>query len=90
LKRYIIERDIPGLGAMTNAEYCDMSRASNKVLADLAPKVQWDHSYVTKDKLFCVYLADSEAAVLEHAKRGGFPANKVTQVSRIIDPVTGA
>ena len=86
MKRFIIERDIPGLGAMSDTDYCDMSRASNKVLSELAPKVQWEHSYVTKDKLFCIYLADSEADVLEHAKRGGFPANIITPMSGLLIP----
>jgi len=74
MKRYVIERDLPV--------------TSNGALAKLAGKVQWDHSYVVDNKTFCIYLAESEAAVREHAKLSGFPATKVTEVKSIIDPLT--
>lgn len=88
LKRYVIERDIPNIGAMSATELCGAARASNQALAQLAPRVQWDHSYVAADKTFCVYLAEDEDAVRAHAKLSGFPATKITHVTSIIDPTT--
>ena len=88
LKRYLIERDIPSVGAMSATELCGASRASNQALSQLAPRVQWDHSYVAADKTFCVYLAEDEDAVRAHAELSGFPANKITLISTIIDPTT--
>jgi hypothetical protein len=89
MKKYIIERDVPGIGQMNATELCGAAQTSNAALAKLAPRVQWQHSYVTGDKTFCVYLAEDEAAVREHAKLSGFPANVITEVSSIIDPTTG-
>jgi len=88
LKRFIIERDIPNIGAMSATELCGAARASNQALAQLAPRVQWDHSYVAANKTFCVYLAEDEAAVLAHAELSGLPANNITRVSSVIDPTT--
>jgi len=88
MKRYVIERDLPGVGAMNRAQLKDAAATSNGALAKLAGKVQWDHSYVVDNKTFCIYLAESEAAVREHAKLSGFPATKVTEVKSIIDPLT--
>ena len=88
MKRYVIERDLPGVGAMNRAQLKDAAATSNGALAKLAGKVQWDHSYVVDNKTFCIYLAESEAAVREHAKLSGFPATKVTEVKTIIDPLT--
>jgi len=88
MKRYVIERSIPGVGKLTGQELKGASATSNEALAKLAGKVQWDHSYVVDDKTFCIYLAESEAAVQEHAKLSGFPANKVTEVKAVIDPMT--
>ena len=88
MKRYVIERNIPGVGKLNSQELKGASATSNEALAKLAGKVQWDHSYVVDDKTFCIYLAESEAAVQEHAKLSGFPANKITEVARIIDPTT--
>ena len=90
MKRYVIERDIPGVGGLNRQQLQGAAETSNNALAKLAGKVQWEHSYVVDDKTFCVYLADSEAAVQEHAKLSGFPANKVTEVRTIIDPMTAA
>jgi hypothetical protein len=90
MKRYVIERDIPGVGGLNRQQLQGAAETSNAALAKLAGKVQWEHSYVVDDKTFCVYLADSEAAVQEHAKLSGFPANKVTEVRTIIDPMTAA
>jgi Nickel responsive protein SCO4226-like len=88
MKRYVIERDLPGVGAMNRAQLKDAAATSNDALAKLAGKVQWDHSYVVDNKTFCIYLAKSEAAVREHAKLSGFPATKVTEVKTVIDPLT--
>ena len=90
MKRYVIERNLPGVGRMNRAQLKDAATASNGALDKLAGKVQWQHSYVVDDKTFCIYLADNEAAVQEHAKLSGFPANKVTEVRTIIDPMTAA
>jgi hypothetical protein len=90
LKRYVIERDIPAVGSMTRPQLKGAAETSNSALSKLAPKVQWQHSYVTKDKTFCIYLAQDEDAIREHAKLSGFPATKITEVSTIIDPITAA
>lgn len=89
MPKFVIERELPGLGTMAAEELADTSCTSNKVLAEMAPHVQWLHSYVTDDKMYCVYVADDEAAVREHARRGGFPADAVNKVSTIIDPTSG-
>jgi hypothetical protein len=88
MKRYVIERDLPGVGAMNRAQLKDAAATSNDALAKLAGKVQWDHSYVVDNKTFCIYLAENEAVVREHAKLSGFPATKVTEVKTVIDPLT--
>ena len=84
----MIERDLPGVGGMNRAQLKDAAATSNDALAKLAGKVQWEHSYVVDNKTFCIYLADNEATVKEHAKLSGFPATKVTEVRTIIDPLT--
>ena len=88
LRKFIIERNIPRVGSFTSQQLGDAAKKSNCVLAELAPRVQWVHSYVTADKTFCVYLAEDEGAIREHAKRSGFPANVITEVKGIIDPTT--
>jgi hypothetical protein len=87
-RRYIIERDIKNIGAMTPPELKGAANVSNTALAKLAPKVQWEHSYVAKDKTFCVYLAEDESAIREHARLSGFPATTITEVPKMIDPTT--
>ncbi len=89
MPKFVIERDLPGLGTMSADELAATAATSNDVLAVMAPHVQWLHSYVTDDKMYCVYLGDDAAAVREHARRGGFPADAVNQVVTIIDPTTG-
>jgi hypothetical protein len=92
MPKFVIERELPGAGTLSNKEIQNISAASNKVLRDMASEgkgVQWVESYVTGDKLYCVYNAPSADAVREHAKRGGFPANAVNEVKRVIDPTTG-
>ena len=88
MKRFVIEREIPGIGASTDGQFCGIARASNGVIAQLSPRLQWEHSYVTADKLFCIYLAEDESDIRRHAELGGFPANKITEVVRVIDPLT--
>ena len=88
LKRYVIERDIPNIGASSENELSGAAATSNSALAQLAPRVQWEHSYVAGDKTFCIYLAESEALIFEHAKLGGFPVTKVTEVPTVISPMT--
>ena len=90
MKRYVIERDLPGIGGLNRAQLKDAAATSNGALAKLAGKAQWEHSYVVDDKTFCIYLAESEAAVKEHAKLSGFPATKVSEVRTVIDPLTAA
>jgi hypothetical protein len=85
---YVIERDMPGLGKLTPAELKAAATTSCNVLKNLGPKITWLHSYITGDKMYCVYLAPNEEMVREHAKEGGFPASAVNQVSTIIGPET--
>lgn len=85
---YVIEREMPGLGKMSPEELKGAAQKSCSVLRNLGPQITWLHSYVTADKLYCVYLAPNEELVREHAKQGGFPANAVSEVKTIIDPAT--
>ena len=87
-KRFLIERDIPGAGKMSITELCAASRASNKALSDIGPAIQWQHSYVAEDKIFCIYLADSEDDVKRHSELSGIPYSRMTEVPQIIDPLT--
>ena len=86
--KFVIERSIPGIGAAKASELQAISQKSCSVLHELGPDIQWVHSYLTGDKIYCVYNAKSEELVREHARRGGFPANSVSQVISIIDPTT--
>jgi hypothetical protein len=88
MKRYLIERDIPGVGEFSITELCGAARASNKALAEIGPGIQWQHSYVSRDKTFCIYLAEDEAAIRRHAELSGIPFSEVTEVPQIIDPLT--
>lgn len=88
MKRYIIERDIPGVDRMGPNDLSGAAKTSNAALAQLAPRAQWVQSFVARDKTFCVYLAENEDAIHEHARLSGFPANKITEISGIIDPTT--
>ncbi|HEY0662394.1 MAG TPA: DUF4242 domain-containing protein [Lysobacter sp.] len=88
MPRYVIERDIPGAGQLSSSELKAISQKSCGVLGDLGPQIQWQQSYVTGDKIYCVYIAPNEELVREHARRGGFPANRVSEITAIIDPIT--
>ena len=89
MPKYVIERDFPGAGKLTEDQLRDASLKSVEALNSLGPKIQWLHSYVTDDKIYCVYIAPDEETVREHARRGGLPVDRVTAVRRLIDPTTG-
>jgi hypothetical protein len=89
MNRYLIERDIPNVGRLTRAQLKDIAATSNSVLYRLGGKVQWVHSYISADKTFCIYLAESELLVREHSRLAGFPVTKITEVPTVIDPMTG-
>jgi Protein of unknown function (DUF4242) len=89
LKRYLIERDIPGIGGMSIVELCGAARASNRAIERAgANSIHWQHSYVAGDKTFCIYLAESEDAIRRHAELSGIPVTRITEVPQIIDPLT--
>jgi hypothetical protein len=88
MPKYVIEREIPGAGKLSAADLKGISQKSCGVLSSLGPQIQWLHSYVTGDKIYCVYIAPNEETVREHARQGGFPANRVSQVHTTIDPTT--
>jgi hypothetical protein len=90
LQKYIIERDIPKVGTFERDQLRDVAKTSNAALAKLSPDVQWVESYVAEDKTFCVYLAKDVGAIQRHAEISGFPATKITEIKRIIDPTTAA
>jgi hypothetical protein len=89
MPKYVIERDLPGAGKLSAEDLHGISEKSNKVLSGLGPEIRWLQSFVTEDKIYCVYVAPDEDLILEHARCGGFPANVVTKVSAVIDPSTG-
>src|SRR5438046_5620048 len=86
MPQFVIERQVPGAGKLTESEIRDLSLRSLEVLREMGPKIQWLHSYVTEDKVYCVYLAPDESTVREHARRLGMPADRVSAVRRLIDP----
>ena len=90
MKRYVIERDLPGVGAFDRTQLKGAAATSNEALAKLSGTVQWLQSFVADNKTFCVYLAENEAAVQEHARLSGYPANKVSEVHTVIDPMTAS
>jgi hypothetical protein len=88
MPKFVIERSIPGAGALSPEQLKAISQTSCGVLRNLGPEIQWLHSYVTDNKIYCVYIAPNEALVREHAAQGGFPANSIAQVRSVIDPTT--
>jgi hypothetical protein len=88
MRRFVIERDMPGVGTLAREQMREAAQKSNSVLHDLGSDIQWVESYVTPDKIYCVYLAKDEALVRKHAEISGFPANKISEVKRVIDPTT--
>ena len=89
MPKFVIERELPGAGKLSAKELHDISAQSNKVISDLGPDIHWLNSYVTDDKLYCVYIAPDADIIFEHARCGGFPADKVSQIAAVIDPSTG-
>jgi hypothetical protein len=88
MPKYLIERELPGAGKLSPDQLKAISAKSCSVLNKLGPQIQWIHSYVTGDKIYCVYRAPNEAMVREHAQQGGFPANKISEITSVIDPTT--
>lgn len=88
MPKYVIERDLPGAGKLSPDELQSISQASCGVLSDMGPQIQWINSFVTDNKIYCIYIAPDEDAIREHASRGGFPANSISQVRAVIDPTT--
>lgn len=88
MPKYVIEREMPGAGKLSTQNLQGAAQKSCDVLRELGPEIQWVESYVTGDKLYCVYLAPSEEMIREHARRGGFPADRISKVERVIDPTT--
>lgn len=88
MKRFIIEREIPGIGAMSLTELCGAARASNQAIGQIGDGIQWQHSYVANDKTYCVYLAKDEATIRKHAELSGIPIASINEVPQIIDPLT--
>jgi hypothetical protein len=89
MPKYMIERELPGAAQLSPDELRSISQKSNKVISELGPDIRWLTSYVTDDKIYCVYVAPDEDILEEHARCGGFPANRITRVSTVIDPATG-
>jgi hypothetical protein len=89
MPKYVIERELPGAGKLSESDLRDISQKSNQVIAGLGPDIRWLHSYVTADKIYCVYVAPDEDIIFEHARCGGFPADRVSVVATMIDPSTG-
>ena len=88
MKSYLIEREIPGAGKLTSEQLKGISQTSCTVLKEMGPRIQWIHSYVTGNKIYCIYKAESEELIREHAKKGGFPANSIIEISTVISPAT--
>jgi Protein of unknown function (DUF4242) len=87
MAQFVIEREIPNAGELSETQIRELSLKSLEVLGQMGPKIRWLHSYVTDNKIYCVYLAADEAAIREHAQKGGFPANRISKVRKLIDPV---
>jgi hypothetical protein len=88
MRKFMIERELPGVGQLDSCALAQAAGKSNAVLAELGPGIQWQQSYVTADRTFCVYLAVNEDVIREHAKRSGFPANRIIEITGVIDPAT--
>ncbi|MGA9967597.1 MAG: DUF4242 domain-containing protein [Terriglobales bacterium] len=88
MPKYVIERELPGAGQLSPQQLQAVSQTSCGVLRKLGPEIQWVHSYVTQDKIYCIYIAPNEALIREHASQGGFPANRISEIKSMIDPTT--
>ena len=89
MPKFVIERDFPGAGKLSHQQLQELSQKSCNVLREMGPQIQWVQSYVTPDKIYCIYIAPNEGTIREHAQRGGFPANRIAEVKTTIDPTTG-
>jgi Protein of unknown function (DUF4242) len=89
MPKYVIERDLPGAGELSSPQLQALSKQSCEILKNLGPEIQWVQSYVTPDKIYCVYIAPDEDMIRKHATQGGFPANRISEVFSVIDPTTG-
>ena len=87
-RRFLVERDIPGVGSMSLVELCGAARASNQAIGQIGSEIQWQHSYVADDKTFCIYLAPDEGTIRQHAELSGIPVSRIVEVGQIIDPLT--
>lgn len=90
MKKYVIEREIPKVGSLEREQLREAATRSNQVLRDLGPEIQWLESFITADKMFCMYLANDEALIRRHAELSGFPAHRITEIRKMIDPTTAA
>jgi hypothetical protein len=88
LKKFVIERDVPGIGGNTPEGFCSIAKVSNRALNEISKDIQWQESFVVADKTYCIYLAKDESLIEEHARKSGFPANRISEVVAIIDPST--
>jgi len=88
MPKFVIERDLPGAGELSREQLRAVSQKSCGVLRNLGPEIQWIHSYVTQDKIYCIYIAPDEKLIREHASQGGFPANRISEIVTVIDPVS--
>ncbi len=88
MPKYVVEREVPGAGDLSAEQLTGLAKKSCEVLSEMGPEVQWVQSFITGEKIYCVYLAPDEVAIREHARRGDFPANKISEVTSVIDPVT--
>lgn len=89
MPKFIIEREIPGAGQMSSDELRNVTQTSCCILRDMGPQIQWQHSYVTDDKLYCIYISPDVSSIINHAQQGNFPVNKISQIREMIDPTTG-
>lgn len=89
MPKYLIERELSGAGNLSSDELAGISQSSCSILKNMGPEIQWVQSYVTGDKIYCIYIAPNEEMILEHARQGGFPANRVSEIKKLIDPTTG-
>ena len=88
LRRFLVEREVSGIGGMSIVELCGVARASNQAIEKIGGSIQWQHSYVAGDRTFCIYLADGEGTIHAHAELSGFPVTRITEIPQIIDPTT--
>ncbi len=89
MPKYVIEREIPGIGSRSPEEFKAIAQKSNAIMDEMGSGIQWEHSYVVGDKIFCIYIAKDEEIIREHARKGGFPCNTISKIATVMDPITG-